>query len=67
MTELEFWAALVQDYRQTVERLPTLTSNKLRGGVPPPLRGVVWPSIAGAHDSHLHAEFERLSDRAQPL
>ena len=66
MTELEFWAALVQDYRQTVERLPTLTSNKLRGGVPPPLRGVVWPSIAGAHDSHLHAEFERLSEEPSP-
>jgi hypothetical protein len=62
MTELEFWAALVQDYHQTVERLPTLTSNKIRGGVPPPLRGVVWPAIAGAHDSHLHAEFQRLSN-----
>ena len=66
MTELEFWAALVQDYPQTVERLPTLTSNKIRGGVPPPLRGVVWPAIAGAHDSHLHAEFQRLSNEPSP-
>ena len=66
MTELEFWAALVQDYPQTVERLPTLTSNKIRGGVPPPLRGVVWPAIAGAHDSHLHAEFQRLSNQLSP-
>ncbi|RMZ77301.1 hypothetical protein DV737_g4435, partial [Chaetothyriales sp. CBS 132003] len=66
MTELEFWAALVQDYRQTVERLPTLTANKIRGGVPPPLRGVVWPSIAGAHDSQLHAQFQRLAGQASP-
>ena len=66
MTELEFWAALVQDYRQTVERLPTLTSNKIRSGVPPPLRGVVWPSIAGAHDSQLHAEFQTLSVEPSP-
>jgi Rab-GTPase-TBC domain len=66
MTELEFWAALVQDYPQTVERLPTLTSNKIRSGVPPPLRGVVWPAIAGAHDSFLHGEFQRLSNEPSP-
>ena len=66
MTELEFWAALVQDYPQTVERLPTLTSNKIRGGVPPPLRGVVWPAITGARDSSLHAEFQRLSQEPSP-
>ncbi|KAK4943544.1 hypothetical protein LTR10_016838 [Elasticomyces elasticus] len=66
MTELEFWAALVQDYTQTAQRLPTLTSNKIRAGVPPPLRGVVWPSIARAHDAHLHSEFQRLSTEPSP-
>lgn len=66
MTELEFWAALVQDYRQTVQRLPTLTSNKIRAGVPPPLRGVVWPSIAGAQDIQLHQDFERLCNETSP-
>lgn len=66
MTELEFWAALVQDYPQTVQRLPTLTSNKIRSGVPPPLRGVVWPSIAGAHDPQLHEDFTRLSVETSP-
>lgn len=66
MTELEFWGAVVQDYHQTVQRLPTLTSNKIRGGVPPPLRGVVWPSIANARDAHLHAEFQRLANEPSP-
>ncbi|KAJ9610747.1 hypothetical protein H2200_005524 [Cladophialophora chaetospira] len=66
MTELEFWAALVQDYTQTAQRLPTLTSNKIRGGVPPPLRGVVWPSIARAHDGLLHSEYQRLSNQISP-
>lgn len=66
MTELEFWAALVQDYPQTVQRLPTLTSNKIRSGVPPVLRGVVWPSIAGAHDGQLHEDFARLSVETSP-
>lgn len=66
MTELEFWAALVKDYPQTCQRLPTLTSNKIRGGVPPPLRGVVWSAIAGAHDSHLHSEYQKLSNELSP-
>ncbi|KAJ5138264.1 Protein of unknown function DUF3405 [Penicillium bovifimosum] len=66
MTELEFWAALVADYHQTAQRLPTLTSNKIQGGVPPPLRGVVWPSLAGARDPTLLNEFQRLSGENSP-
>lgn len=66
MTELEFWAALVQDYPQTAQRLPTLTSNKIRAGVPPPLRGVVWPSIAGACSLTLQDEFNRLCNETSP-
>ena len=66
MTELEFWAALVVDYRQTAHRLPTLTSNKIRGGVPPPLRGVVWMSIAGAREPLLEEEYDRLSGESSP-
>ena len=66
MTELEFWAALVNDYPQTVQRLPTLTSHKIRGGIPPPLRGVVWTSIAGARDRVLEEEFDRLSGETSP-
>lgn len=66
MTELEFWAALVVDYRQTAQRLPTLTSNKIRGGVPPPLRGVVWMSIAGAREPLLEEEYDRLSGESSP-
>ncbi len=66
MTELEFWAALVNDYPQTAQRLPTLTSNKIRGGVPPPLRGVVWMSIAGSRDPRLEQEYDRLCGETSP-
>ncbi|KAL2869739.1 putative GTPase activating protein (Evi5) [Aspergillus lucknowensis] len=66
MTELEFWAALVADYPQTVQRLPTLTSNKIRGGVPPPLRGVVWPSLSGAREAALLTEYQRLCGETSP-
>ncbi|KAL8905467.1 MAG: hypothetical protein Q9207_002620 [Kuettlingeria erythrocarpa] len=66
MTELEFWAALVSNYPQTAQRLPTLTSNKIRNGVPPPLRGVVWTSIAGARDQLLEDEYDRLCTETSP-
>ncbi|KPI40288.1 Rab GTPase-activating protein 1 [Cyphellophora attinorum] len=66
MTEYEFWIALVSDTKQTVERLPTLTANKIRGGVPPPLRGPVWVSIAGARDPNLYTEYQRLANEPSP-
>ncbi|KAL8944898.1 MAG: hypothetical protein Q9216_000188 [Gyalolechia sp. 2 TL-2023] len=66
MTELEFWAALVSNYPHTAQRLPTLTSNKIRAGIPPPLRGVVWSSIAGARDQLLENEYDRLSTETSP-
>lgn len=66
MTELEFWAALVNDYPQTAQRLPTLTSNKIRSGVPPPLRGVVWMSIAGSRDPLLELEYDKLCGESSP-
>ncbi|KAK3906308.1 rab-GTPase-TBC domain-containing protein [Staphylotrichum tortipilum] len=66
MTELEFYLALVKDPKQTAARLPTLLSNKVRKGVPPPLRGVVWQSMAGARDSELEEVFERLTGESSP-
>ncbi|KLU81775.1 hypothetical protein MAPG_00856 [Magnaporthiopsis poae ATCC 64411] len=67
MTDLEFYAALVKDYEQTAARLPTLLSHKIRKGIPPPLRGVVWQSISGARDVALEEEFERLSGETSPF
>ncbi|KAI1766248.1 rab-GTPase-TBC domain-containing protein [Hypoxylon sp. FL1150] len=66
MTDLEFYMALVKDYQQTAARLPTLLSKKIRKGVPPPLRGVVWQSMAAARDSLLLEQFERLSGESSP-
>ncbi len=66
MTDLEFYAALVKDYQQTAARLPTLLSNKIRKGVPPPLRGVVWQSMAGSRDSALEEQFDRFCGELSP-
>ncbi|KAK7981890.1 hypothetical protein PG988_004128 [Apiospora saccharicola] len=66
MTELEFYMALVKDYQQTAARLPTLLSKKIRQGIPPPLRGVVWQSMAGARDTGLLEQYERLGGESSP-
>jgi len=66
LTDLEFYAALVQDYNKTAQCLPTLLSKKIRSGVPPPLRGVVWQSMSGARDRLLEEEFERLCGESSP-
>jgi Rab-GTPase-TBC domain len=66
MTDLEFYAALVQDYTRTAQCLPTLLSKKIRSGVPPPLRGVVWQSMSGARDRLLEEQFDRLCGESSP-
>jgi hypothetical protein len=66
MTELDFWAALVRDYLQTAQRLPTVTSNKIRAGIPAPLRGVVWVSMAGAREVQIEEQYDRLCNESSP-
>jgi hypothetical protein len=66
MTELEFWAALVRDYPQTVQRLPTLSLNKIRGGIPAPLRGVVWQSASGSREKLIEDQYDTLCGESSP-
>jgi len=66
MTELEFWTALVQDHNRVVHKLPSLTMNKIKAGIPPPLRGVVWVSMVGARDEDLGKDFDRLVSEPSP-
>jgi len=66
MTELEFWAVLVRDYPQTVQRLPTLCINKIRSGIPAPLRGVVWQSASGARDKLIEDQYDALCGESSP-
>lgn len=67
MTDLEFYAALVKDHDQTIAKLPTLVASKIRGGVPPPLRGVVWQSMSRARDAGLEDLYDRLCGETSPF
>jgi hypothetical protein len=66
MTDLQFYAAVVQDYARVAQYLPTLLSKKIRSGVPDPLRGQVWQSMSGARDLALEEQFEQLCGESSP-
>ncbi|KAF3935905.1 hypothetical protein ABW20_dc0105218 [Dactylellina cionopaga] len=66
LTDLDFYAALVNDYHRTAMKLPFLLSKKIRSGIPPPLRGVVWISMSAARDSVLEATYDRLQGESSP-
>jgi hypothetical protein len=61
MTDLEFYAAVVQDYKRTAQRLPTLLSKKIRAGIPPPRLRKNMSVFAGAR-VHTRGSLGRISD-----
>ncbi|KAI5797662.1 rab-GTPase-TBC domain-containing protein [Geopyxis carbonaria] len=66
LTDLDFYAAMVADYNKAASKLPNLLSKKIRGGVPPPLRGVVWIAMSGARDCNLEGLYEQLLGETSP-
>ncbi|TGZ78131.1 hypothetical protein EX30DRAFT_167557 [Ascodesmis nigricans] len=66
LTDLDFYAALVSDYSRAARKLPNLLSKKIRGGVPPPLRGVVWIAMSGARDCNLEGLYDQLLGETSP-
>lgn len=66
LTDLDFYAAVVADYNRAASRLPVLLSTKIRGGIPPPLRGVVWIAASGARDCNLEGLYDQLLGESSP-
>lgn len=66
LTDLDFYAALVADYNRAASKLPYLLSKKIRGGIPPPLRGVVWIAMSGARDCSLEGLYDQLLGETSP-
>jgi hypothetical protein len=66
LTDLEFYAALVSDYNKAASKLPFLLSKKIRSGIPPPLRGVVWTAMSGARDCNLEGLYDQLLGETSP-
>ncbi|KAI9300435.1 rab-GTPase-TBC domain-containing protein [Cunninghamella echinulata] len=57
----DFWQCLVDDYPTAVTKLPHLVAAKLRhGGIPHPLRGVLWQAMAQSSSTRLETLYDHL-------
>lgn len=64
--EWDFWQQVVKDYSDTVQKFPHLLAAKLRyGGIPHPIRGVVWQSMSQSSSLNLEALYTRLSEEGE--
>ncbi|KAI7878033.1 hypothetical protein K492DRAFT_209246 [Lichtheimia hyalospora FSU 10163] len=57
----EFWEYLVDDFTGAATKLPHLLVAKLsHGGIPDPLRGVVWRAMSQSSATHLESIYDKL-------
>lgn len=69
----EFWTALTEDFSAVALKLPHLVSAKLRAGIPPKVRGVIWQAMSQSASLNLetvygqlvveHSPYERIIQR----
>ena len=69
----EFWTALTEDFSSVALKLPHLVSAKLRAGIPPKVRGVIWQAMSQSASLNLetvygqlvveHSPYERIIQR----
>ncbi|KAL9545277.1 hypothetical protein MBANPS3_007221 [Mucor bainieri] len=61
-----FWEAVIQDSDQVALRLPHLLSLKLRSGIPPRVRGLMWQAMSKSASLHLETVYEQLCKEKSP-
>ncbi|KAI8331876.1 rab-GTPase-TBC domain-containing protein [Chlamydoabsidia padenii] len=61
ISDWDFWQCLVDDFPRAVAKLPHLVSAKLlHGGIPHPLRGVLWQAMAQSSSTRLETMYDGL-------
>ncbi|KAI9276432.1 rab-GTPase-TBC domain-containing protein [Sporodiniella umbellata] len=62
----EFWAALTDDFSSVALKLPHLVSVKLRAGIPPKVRGVIWQAMSQSASLNLETMYGQLVAENSP-
>lgn len=62
----EFWAALTEDFSSVAVKLPHLVSAKLRAGIPPKVRGVIWQAMSQSASLNLETMYGQLVAESSP-
>jgi hypothetical protein len=65
--ELAFWADIVHGGDAAVKRRAKQVAERVRGGVPPTLRGIVWQTLCNGRDRALEDRYRRLLTVRVPL
>ncbi|KAI8975302.1 rab-GTPase-TBC domain-containing protein [Mycotypha africana] len=62
----EFWATLTEDFSAVALKLPHLVSAKLRAGIPPKVRGVIWQAMSQSASLNLETVYGQLVAEHSP-
>ncbi|KAI8384488.1 rab-GTPase-TBC domain-containing protein [Radiomyces spectabilis] len=62
----EFWTALTEDFTTVALKLPHLVSAKLRAGIPPKVRGVIWQAMSQSASLNLETMYGQLVEEHSP-
>ncbi|PVU87876.1 hypothetical protein BB559_005839 [Furculomyces boomerangus] len=61
-----FWSSLINDLNAVKRKTPHLVSSKIRNGIPPKLRGVVWQALSHGRSTYLQTMYYQLVKEHSP-
>ncbi|OZJ05531.1 hypothetical protein BZG36_01923, partial [Bifiguratus adelaidae] len=56
----DFWGALIEDYPTVAAKVPHLLVAKVKVGLPPQLRGLIWQAMSQSASTNLQSLYEQL-------
>lgn len=62
----EFWRSVIEDLEGVRRRAPLHLSAKVRAGIPPQVRGVVWQTLTQARSTYLQTLYTQLIQEYSP-
>jgi len=62
----DFWGALIDSFPTIALKTPALLAHKIRCGIPPPLRGLIWQAMSQSSATNLESLYLRLLDEKSP-
>ncbi|PVV05156.1 hypothetical protein BB560_000326 [Smittium megazygosporum] len=64
--EGDFWAAVINNFQRIKEKTPHLLAAKIRNGIPPKLRGIVWQTLSDGRSTYLQTMYYQLVKEHSP-
>ncbi|KAJ2679101.1 hypothetical protein GGI25_001873 [Coemansia spiralis] len=66
LPDADFWRSLIDDPDNVRLKAPLQLASKIRSGVPPRLRGIVWQSLTKARSTFLQTVYQQLIQESSP-